>query len=205
MHSIGIDGSRRRALGACGAGEVTAPDERCGVVDDSTTRRGFTAKGGLDGDVCGGCVDEGAEVSAEGYWPAGSGGAKIIELDRAEALDLLTAKKVGRIGFLAEDGPVVLPMNYVLSGDHIIVRTVAFGVVARSAMDQKVAFEVDDVDDFLEAGWSVLVRGAGTLLSDDQLEQLKSNASPDPWAEGPRTLFFSIGCEQVSGRRLLPR
>jgi len=120
-------------------------------------------------------------------------------------LDLLTAKKVGRIGFLAEDGPVVLPMNYVLSGDHIIVRTVAFGVVARSAIDQKVAFEVDDVDDFLEAGWSVLVRGAGTLLSDDQLEQLTSSPSPDPWAEGPRTLFFSIACEQVSGRRLLPR
>jgi hypothetical protein len=96
-------------------------------------------------------------------------------------------------------------MNYVLAGDHIIVRTVAFGVVARSAIDQKVAFEVDDVDDFLEAGWSVLVTGAGTLLSDDQLQQLKSGASPEPWAEGPRTLFFSIACEQVSGRRLLAR
>ena len=143
-------------------------------------------------------------MSPEDYWPAGSGGGKIIELDRAESLDLLTAKKVGRIGFLAEDGPVVLPMNYVLSGDHIIVRTIAFGVVARSALDQKVAFEVDEVDDFLEAGWSVLVRGAGTLLSDDQLELLKSTASPVPWAEGPRTLFISIACDQVSGRRLLP-
>ena len=143
-------------------------------------------------------------MSPEDYWPAASSGGKIVELDRAEALDLLTAKKVGRIGFLAEDGPVVLPMNYVLSGDHIIVRTVAFGVVARSAIDQKVAFEVDDVDDFLEAGWSVLVRGAGTLLTDEQLEALKSSGSPEPWAEGPRTLFFSIACDQVSGRRLLP-
>ena len=99
-------------------------------------------------------------MSPEDYWPAGSSGAKIVELDRAESLDLLTAKKVGRIGFLAEDGPVVLPMNYVLSGDHIIVRTVAFGVVARSAIDQRVAFEVDDVDDFLEAGWTCAGQGS---------------------------------------------
>jgi nitroimidazol reductase NimA-like FMN-containing flavoprotein (pyridoxamine 5'-phosphate oxidase superfamily) len=144
-------------------------------------------------------------TSSEDYWRASATGAKIVELERAEALELLTSKKLGRIGFLAKDGPVVLPMNYILSGDHIIVRTVAFGVVARSAIDQKVAFEVDDVDDFLEAGWSVLVTGAGTLLSDDQLQQLKSGVVPDPWAEGPRTLFFSIACDQVSGRRLLPR
>jgi nitroimidazol reductase NimA-like FMN-containing flavoprotein (pyridoxamine 5'-phosphate oxidase superfamily) len=143
-------------------------------------------------------------MGVDDYWRAGSGGGKIVELDRAESLDLLMAKKVGRIAFLAEDGPVVLPMNYVLSGDHIIVRTVAFGVVARSAIDQKVAFEVDEVDDFLEAGWSVLVRGAATLLSDDQLELLKSSATPDPWAEGPRTLFISIACDQLNGRRLLP-
>ena len=157
----------------------------------------------LDGNVCNDRFYEEAVVNSGDYWPAASSGGKILELDRAEALDLLTAKKVGRIGFLAEDGPVVLPMNYILSDDHIIVRTVAFGVVARSAADQRVAFEVDDVDDFLEVGWSVLVRGAGTLLSDDQLERLKSGAAPEPWAEGPRTLFFSIACDQVSGRRLL--
>ncbi len=136
-------------------------------------------------------------------WPAASRGGKIIELDRAESLELLSAKKVGRIGFLAEEGPVILPMNYVFDGHHIIVRTVAFGVLARSATDQKVAFEVDDVDDFLEAGWSVLITGACTLLSDEQLEQLKSAESPVPWAEGPRTQFFGIACDQVNGRRLL--
>lgn len=143
--------------------------------------------------------------SSEDYWLAAPSGGKLVELDRAESLELMTAKKVGRVGFLAADGPVVLPMNYVLSGDQIVVRTVAFGVVARSAINQKVAFEVDDVDDFLEAGWSVLVTGAATLLTDDQLQQLKSTASPDPWAEGPRTLFFGIAIDRVSGRRLLPR
>jgi nitroimidazol reductase NimA-like FMN-containing flavoprotein (pyridoxamine 5'-phosphate oxidase superfamily) len=117
----------------------------------------------------------------------------------------MAARKVGRIGFLAEDGPVVLPMNYVLSGDHIMVRTVVFRVVAQKCDRPVGRLRVDDVDDFLEAGWSVLVRGACTLLSEDQLEQLKFNVSPQPWAEGPRTLVFGIACEEVSGRRISER
>ena len=41
-------------------------------------------------------------IAPEGYWLAVSNGGKIVELDRAESLQLLAAKKVGRIGFLAE-------------------------------------------------------------------------------------------------------
>ncbi len=145
-------------------------------------------------------------IAVEDYfWKATSGGGKIVELDRAESLELLTAKKVGRIGFLGDDGPAVLPMNYILADDHVVVRTAAFGVVARSALDQLVAFQVDDVDDFLEAGWSVLINGPATMLSDAQMQALRLGGSPDPWAEGPRPLFLSIACNRVSGRRLLPR
>ena len=144
-------------------------------------------------------------ATEEYFWMAMSGGGKIVELDPAESMELLAAKKVGRIGFLGEDGPVVLPMNYILADNHVIVRTAAFGVVARSALDQKVAFQVDDVDDFLEAGWSVLIAGSATMLSDAQMQALKFGGSPDPWAEGPRPLFLSIACDRVSGRRLLPR
>jgi len=144
-------------------------------------------------------------VANEDHWLAMSGAAKIVELDRAESLELLTSKKVGRLGFLSEDGPQILPLNYVLVEDHVIVRTVAYGAAARGALDQRVAFEVDDVDEFLQAGWSVLVVGPAQLLSDAQLEQLRLlGTAPEPWAEGPRTLFVSVGCQQVSGRRLIP-
>jgi len=140
----------------------------------------------------------------EDHWLAVSRGAKLVELDRAESLELLTSKKVGRLGFLSESGPQILPLNYALVDDHVIVRTVAYGAAARGALDQRVAFEVDDVDEFLQAGWSVLVVGPAQLLSDAQLEQLRLGTAPEPWAEGPRTLFISIGCQQISGRRLIP-
>lgn len=133
-----------------------------------------------------------------------SGADKLVELDRSEVFELLTSKKVGRLGFLGPDGPQILPLNYVVVDEHVIVRTVAYGAVARSALDQRVAFEVDDVDDFLQDGWSVLVVGPAQLLSDAQLEQLRLGPAPQPWAEGPRSMFISVGCQQVSGRRLIP-
>lgn len=140
----------------------------------------------------------------EGFWSTTSRRAKVVELDRGECLELLSAKKVGRLGFLSENGPQILPMNYVKVEDAVILRTVAFGVAARDALDQQVAFEVDEIDDFLEAGWSVLVVGPARLLTDEQREQLAQGAAPEPWAEGPRTLFVSVTCQQVTGRRLIP-
>src|SRR4051812_48022289 len=94
----------------------------------------------------------------EDYWLALSGGAKITELDRAESLQLLATKKVARLAFVHEGAPTILPMNFVLDDDRIVVRTVAHGTAAR-AVGTTVAVEVDDIDDFLESGWSVVVTG----------------------------------------------
>jgi len=140
----------------------------------------------------------------EEHWLTTAHRAKVVELNRAESLELLTSKTVGRLGFLSEDGPQILPLNYALVDQNVIVRTVAYGTVARSALDQRVAFEVDEVDEFLQAGWSVLVVGPAQLLTDAQLKQLRLGTGPEPWAEGPRTLFISVACQHVSGRRLIP-
>ena len=67
------------------------------------------------------------------------------------------------------------------------------------------AFEVDDIDDFLEAGWSVVVSGTAELLTEAELNRLAGGEAPEPWVEGPRTLFLAIPIEQVSGRQLVPR
>jgi nitroimidazol reductase NimA-like FMN-containing flavoprotein (pyridoxamine 5'-phosphate oxidase superfamily) len=139
----------------------------------------------------------------EDYWLAMSRGAAILDLDRAESLRLLAAKKVGRLGFLQEGAPMIMPMNFTLADDRIIFRTLAHGSAAR-AVDTAVVFEVDDIDDFLEAGWSVVVSGTAELLTEEELSALRGDA-PDPWVEGPRTLFLAIPADQVTGRQLIPR
>lgn len=139
----------------------------------------------------------------EDYWLAMSRGAKIVDLDRAEALRLLAAKKVGRLAFVDDGTPAIMPMNFTLADERIIFRTLAHGAAAH-AVDNPVAFEVDDIDDFLEAGWSVVVVGTARLLSEEELTRLRGG-EPEPWAEGPRTLFVAITAEQVTGRQLVPR
>jgi uncharacterized protein len=140
----------------------------------------------------------------EDYWLAMSRGAKILDLDRSESLRLLAAKKVGRLGFLHEGAPIIMPMNFILADDRIVFRTLAHGAAAR-AVTTAVAFEVDDIDDFLEAGWSVVVTGTAELLTEEELARLRAGDAPHPWAEGPRTLFVAIPIAQVTGRQLVPR
>lgn len=138
----------------------------------------------------------------EDFWLALARGAKIVELDRAESLRLLGAKKVGRLAFVHDGEPLIMPMNFTVADERIVFRTLAHGAAAR-ALDTTVAFEVDDIDDFLEAGWSVVVTGTATLLTEEELSRLRETA-PEPWAEGPRTLFVAISTERVSGRQLIP-
>jgi len=140
----------------------------------------------------------------EDYWLAMSRGAKILDLDRAESLRLLAAKKVGRLGFLHEGAPMIMPMNFILTDERIVFRTLAHGAAAH-AVTTAVAFEVDDIDDFLEAGWSVVVTGTAELLTEEELARLLGGDAPDPWVEGPRTLFVGVPIDQVSGRQLVPR
>ena len=139
----------------------------------------------------------------EDYWLAMSRGAKVVELDADECRGLLRSKKVGRLAFLHEGAPTIMPMNFALTDDLLVVRTLAHGAAAR-CVGHPVAFEVDDIDDFLEAGWSVVVAGTATLLTEADLSRFL-DAAPHPWAEGPRTLFVGVPLEQVTGRRLLPR
>ena len=68
----------------------------------------------------------------EDYWLAMSHGARIVDLDRAESLRLLAAKKIGRLAFVNEGAPMIMPMNFTLADERIIFRTLAHGLGARA-------------------------------------------------------------------------
>ena len=119
------------------------------------------------------------------------------DVPRDECLELLASRQVGRIVFTDPDGPVALPVNYMMQGDRILISTLPDGTVARHATG-RVAFEIDELDEFIESGWSVLVRGSASEVSPGDVLIDR----PDPWAEGPRTLLLQITPEDITGRRL---
>ncbi len=126
-----------------------------------------------------------------------------IELSPPECRRLLETKSVGRLAFQSGNGLRILPVNYVVRDDRIVFRTAGYGVIARSIRLADVAFEVDELDDQLQAGWSVLAVGRCRRLEDsDELRSLQQEGTPTPWSAGTREVYFAVTWKGLSGRRL---
>ena len=129
------------------------------------------------------------------------GRSPVREPQEDEARELLASQAVGRVVFVDDQGPVALPVNYVVTEEGPVFRTAPHNTIARYAQGRQVAFEVDEVDPFTRSGWSVLIRGRARFL---ESEHELPDEVPDTWAEGGRWLFVCVRAEQITARRLLP-
>jgi uncharacterized protein len=111
---------------------------------------------------------------------------------------------LGRIGFADADGhPLVLPVNYRLDGENVVIRVAHGSVLADVAAGQRVAFEVDDVDPAWEEGWSVVFRGSLEPASSPEEEERLSRLGLRPWAGNDRVHYLVVRTESVTGRRIM--
>jgi hypothetical protein len=124
-------------------------------------------------------------------------------LPAAECRALLREGSVGRVGYVVDGWPIVVPVNYAVDGDDVVVRTDArskLAVQTRHAC--QLALEVDAPNVLFRSGWSVLALGVGReVLDDDELERLGSLPLA-PWAGGVREHWIRIRLLQITGRRL---
>ena len=113
---------------------------------------------------------------------------------------LLRAGHVGRIALVTPEGPEILPVNYAVRDDAIVVRTDPVGPIVRHGAGALVAFEVDAVDDLYWTGWSVLARGRGEVADPPPTAAIGTAARP--WAGGDRSCEFRLSWSSLSGRRV---
>src|SRR5215468_5211181 len=114
------------------------------------------------------------------------------KLGSAECRRLITPGGVGRIAFSTLDGPTIIPVNFAVLADTIVIRT-AEGTVIDGHADGPVALEVDHIDEALCQGWSVLVRGpAHRVAHPVELRRLQEDAAVWPWAGGEREIYVRI-------------
>ena len=129
--------------------------------------------------------------------------SQLVELTAEECLSLLGTSTVGRIGVVTPGGPMIFPVNYTVSEDNIVFRTLPYGVIANNAHDADVAFEVDSLDPAMQEGWSVLVTGRSRRIEDpDEVRVIRQELDPQPWADGERHLYFRIAWNDLTGRQL---
>ena len=80
-------------------------------------------------------------------------------------------------------------------------RTAPDSILAELAQPTSVALEVDELDQQNRSGWSIVMHGRTSAVSEpDALDDLWASDSLVPWASGNRTLFIRIRPERVSGR-----
>lgn len=111
--------------------------------------------------------------------------------------------KVGRVAFVNDGLPVVLPVNYRVDGTSVVFRTKPGAKLAAATDGHMLAFEVDDVDIAWQSGWSVLLRGRGEHVTDRAAVARLEELGLRPWAPGAREKWVRIRPTRVEGRELM--
>ena len=125
-------------------------------------------------------------------------GVEVIDAD--ECKRLLTQDVIGRVAVVIGATPVILPVNYALDGDDIVIRTMPG---SRLDVGQgHAAFEVDSFDRANQTGWSVLVTGNLEEVSWYQTQDMKRVQSLPltPWAPGKRDMWLRLRPSFITGR-----
>lgn len=121
---------------------------------------------------------------------------KSHELDLPTCERLLWRGAFGRVGMVSPRGPEIVPVNYAVHGQAVLVHTAADGILARHANGADLVFEVDAVDHDYWRGFSVVARGRGELL-----DSLPEGATPPrAWAGGERRQVLRIAWSELTGR-----
>jgi len=125
-------------------------------------------------------------------------------LSPAECLRLLGRGRIGRVGFVSDGQPHVLPVNYIASdAGEVVFRTTDDSLLTAVA-GGPAAFEIDGYDEGAKTGWSVCVHGPGREITDigDDLADRLRQLNVITWAPGPRDRWFAILGDQITGRRI---
>lgn len=126
-----------------------------------------------------------------------------VELTYEECLQGLAAGVIGRVALATARGPRIVPINYVLYDDSIVIRTAPYSELGTYGPDALLAFEVDDFDVELEEGWSVVAHGRAQRVDDlAEIERIQQALDLQPWAGGVRSLFLRLEWSELTGRRL---
>jgi uncharacterized protein len=129
----------------------------------------------------------------------------LVVLTLEECLGRLRSAPVGRIAFVQDGAPVVLPVNHAVDGTTVVFRT-TWGSkldVARSA--GAAAFEVDGFDPTTRTGWSVLVRGTVSAVYErNDVERYEALVPPAWVGIDLDPVWVALRADEITGREITP-
>lgn len=129
---------------------------------------------------------------------------RLEHLTRSQALELLSSVPVGRLVFTHQALPAIRPVNHLVEGESIVVRTTSGAAITTAAgrSGVVVAYEADIVDTAQQLGWSVIVVGTARLL-DDEAAAERYRSLLRPWLSGEMDDVITIAADVVTGYRMV--
>jgi nitroimidazol reductase NimA-like FMN-containing flavoprotein (pyridoxamine 5'-phosphate oxidase superfamily) len=127
-----------------------------------------------------------------------------VELIPAECWQLLRAVSVGRVVFTMNALPAIRPVNHVVDGQAIIIRShLGSAITGHSARDGAVVcYEADEIDPDRHTGWSVIATGLARLVRDPD-SAVRYKQALEPWAAGAMDQVIAITPQTITGIRLV--
>lgn len=129
--------------------------------------------------------------------------SQIHELSYDDCERLLRAGVFGRVVLNRPTGPEIVPVNYTVAHDTVLVRTAPGALLDRFADAAPLVFEVDHVNYERWHGWSVVARGRGERVLPDALTDEERRApQPPPWVSRDEESWIRLRWVTLTGRRL---
>jgi hypothetical protein len=126
-------------------------------------------------------------------------GLRVLTLE--ECLNHLKDEPVGRLAFVHDGDPVILPVNHAVDGLDVVFRSTWGSKLEVARHAGSVAFEVDGYDAEAQTGWSVLVSGIAEAVYDAEESARLDSLPLRSWAGiSDPTFWVRVRAEQVTGR-----
>ena len=130
----------------------------------------------------------------------------LADLSPDQCQALIAAGGVGRVLFVEEGrGPVAIPVNYQMDGYDVVFRTGSGAGIDDGVQQASVSFDVDPIDEALGEGWSVLLTGTASAITDPAGLERAAALRIEPWAGGDRPVYVRLRPRRVTGRAIRVR
>jgi nitroimidazol reductase NimA-like FMN-containing flavoprotein (pyridoxamine 5'-phosphate oxidase superfamily) len=128
-------------------------------------------------------------------------GNPILNLDDKQAWKLVEGTKHGRLVVTVAGEPDIFPVNYVVGGRKLILRTAPGNKLAELTINSKVLFETDGV--LSDEAWSVVLRGTARVLDQSADIAAAEALGLKSWVPTLKDFYVEITPTSVSGRHFL--
>jgi uncharacterized protein len=119
-----------------------------------------------------------------------------------ECWKLLGDVRFGRLAMAAVGDIDVFPVNFVLDGRDVVIRSAAGTKLLEAVMSHLVAIEADHRDPVSGVAWSVVAKGAPHLVERFEDIYRAERLDIQPWIDAvTKDRFIRIRVDRISGRR----